>query len=317
MSFHHHHPSLRCPSLGVVWLLVIIGCLTGTFLPAAFAYEVRYAKTGYQVTSGMDYAIRYELKKLIAGHERAFGRPAPTDFKITYYIYPSYSSYKAHALKDGQKVTPELLGYTQSNSMVENSTGKILSADVEVVTWRQAQPAVLTATVLHESAHAVTRSFLLQVPLWMNEGSADWFGQPAWANGTQQQLDRAQRWQTLNAMLDAKKLPSLRPYLITENYDDWSKMFGGDIGMGYVVGYSIFDFFMASPNAQQLLTQLIGSEAIEFSKQPEAAFTAAIDKTWPGGINAFERSWHIWIKRKAAAELLTMQQKLKQQAKEP
>ena len=58
-------------------------------------------------------------------------------------------------------------------------------------------------------------------------------------------------------------------------------------------------------------------EAIEFSEKPEAAFTAAIDKSWPGGLDAFERSWHAWIKRKAAAELLAMQQKLKLPPKDP
>ncbi|HEY1170261.1 MAG TPA: hypothetical protein VGH19_02720 [Verrucomicrobiae bacterium] len=276
------------------------------------AYELEYAQTGYQVTSGMDYAINYELKKLIASHEKAFGRPAPPSFKITYKVFPTYEMYRAYSAKNGKNVVPQLLGYTQSQSSYNPDTGIIAKADVEVVTWRQAQPAVLTSTILHESAHAVMHAFLLQVPLWMNEGSADWFGQPAWANGTHQQLDRARRWQTLGMMLEEHRLPPLRPYLISKSYDDWSKMFAGNIGMGYVVGYSIFDFFMSHPNAQQMLTQLLRSEAVEKAENSEIAFAQAIDKSWPGGLTGFEKSWHQWIRRKSDAERLAMQSKMKQ-----
>lgn len=288
------------------FLMVLVGA------PSLFAYELEYAKTGYQVTSGMDYAINYELKKLIASHEKAFGRPAPSSFKITYNVFPTYETYRAYSAKNGKTVVPQLLGYTQSQSSYNPETGIIVKADVEVVTWRQAQPAVLTSTILHESAHAVMHAFLLQVPLWMNEGSADWFGQPAWANGTYQQLDRARRWQTLVRMLEEQRLPPLRPYLVSQSYDDWSKMFAGNIGMGYVVGYSIFDFFMSHPNAQQMLTQLLRSEAVEKAENSEIAFAQAIDKSWPGGLAGFEKNWHQWIRRKSEAERLAMQSKMKQ-----
>ncbi len=293
---------------GSYCLLVL---LFGLLSPSLFAYELEYANTGYQVTSGMDYAINYELKKLIASHEKAFGRRAPATFKITYRVFPNYEQYRGYSAKNGKPVTPQLLGYTQSQSSYNMQTGIIATSLVEVVTWRQAQPAVLTSTMLHESAHAVMHAFLLQVPLWMNEGSADWFGQPAWANGTQQQLDRARRWQTLHYLLEQGQLPPLRTYLITENYDEWSKMFNGNIGMGYVVGYSLFDFFMSHPNAQLFLTQLLRSEGVEKGEKPEAAFMHAVNKNWPGGLAAFEKSWHQWIVRKSETERAAMQSKMK------
>jgi len=296
---------------GFVRSLLLLTLTAFLGLSSASAYEVHYAKTGYQVTSGMDYAIHYELKKLIGRHESAFGRKVPESFQITYYVFPNYEQYRAYSAKNGKTVAPQLLGYTLSNSSYNIQTGIIATSLVQVVTWRQDAAARLLSTVLHESAHAVTHAFLLQVPLWMNEGSADWFGQPTWANGSQQQLDRSRRWQALGMMLDERRMPQLRPYLSTENYEDWEKMFGGNIGMGYVVGYSIFDFFMSHPNAQQFLTQLLRSEDVEKGEKPEAEFMMAVDKNWPGGLTAFERSWHIWIKRKAEAERLAMQSKMK------
>ncbi len=282
-------------------LALLFGLLALLPRPLA-AYEVRYEKTGYIVTSGMDYAIHYELKQLIARHEQVLKRKVPAEFTVTYRIFPTYEEYKAFSAEKGRTVSPQLLGYTASGKSFNPTTGEIISAKAEVVSWKHPQPAVLLATVLHETTHAVTQSFLLHVPLWMNEGSADWFGKPAWADGEAQKTDRARRWQTLKRLLDEQKLPPLRAYLEAESYDEWSKQFGGNIGMGYVVGYSLFDFFMSHPNAQAFLAALLKAPNVERGAKPGAVFTAQLDKLWRGGLPEFERGWHNWIRQKAAQE---------------
>ncbi len=286
--------------LGRVWCcLLLLGCL----LPARLAaVEVTYEKTGYTVTTGMDYAIRYELKQLIARHEQVLKRKAPAEFTVTYRIFPTYEEYKAYSATLGRTVSPQLLGYTASRKSYKPDTGEITAATAEVISWKHPQPAVHLATVLHETTHAVTQSFLLHVPLWMNEGSADWFGKPAWAESEAQKTDRARRWQTLKFMLDEKKLPSMRAYLEAENYDEWSRQFGGNIGMGYVVGYSLFDFFMGHPNAQAFLGTLLKTPGIERGAKPGAAFTAQLDKLWRGGLPEFERGWQNWVRYRAGQE---------------
>lgn len=266
------------------------------------AYQVTYAKTGHTVTSGMDYAIHYEIKQLIARHEQVFRRKAPTDFKITYRIYPTYEEYRDYAASQNFPVNPRVLGYTGSEKSFRPGTGEITGAQAEVVTWKHPQPAVLLATVLHETTHAVTQAFLLHVPLWMNEGSADWFGKPAWADGETQKLDRARRWQTLKRLLDEGKLPPIRPYLEVGSYEGWGKLFNGDIGMGYVVGWSLFDFFMSHPNAQNFLAALLKAPAVERGARPEQVFSAQLAALWRGGLPVFEQGWHNWIRTKAEQE---------------
>jgi len=268
------------------------------------AYEIRYEKTGYAVTSGMDYAIHYELKRLIARHEQAFRRKVPAEFKITYRIFPTYAQYRDYSAQLGRVVPPQVLGHTLSGKVVQSGTGEIVAAKAEVVLWKHPQPAVLLATVLHETTHAVTQAFLLHVPLWMNEGSAEWFGKPAWAEGQAQKLDRARRWQALNNLLAQRRLPPLRAYLEAEDYEDWARQCGGDIGLGYVVGFSLFDFFMSHPNAQAFLASLLKLPAVETSAKPGTVFTAQLNKLWPGGLPGFEKGWHNWIRRKAALDKL-------------
>src|SRR6185436_11205418 len=72
------------------WRWKLLAGLMPLWIGAEFscpAYQLIYAKTGYQVSSGMDYAINYELKQLIARHEQLFHRKVPADFRITYRIF--------------------------------------------------------------------------------------------------------------------------------------------------------------------------------------------------------------------------------------
>src|SRR5436189_106499 len=70
---------------------------------SCFAYELTYAKTGYLVTAGMDYAIHFELKQLIARHEQLFQRKVPADFKLTYRIFQTHEEFEKYR-PEGQKI---------------------------------------------------------------------------------------------------------------------------------------------------------------------------------------------------------------------
>jgi len=269
------------------------------------AYELTYAKTGYQVTAGMDYAIHYELKQLIARHEQLFQRKVPADFKLSYRIFLTREEFEKYQ-PAGEKINSKaLLGYTRfwSQSYVPHPGPEdVIQVRAEIVTWKQEQPDVLLSTVLHETTHAVSHAFLFDMPLWMKEGSADWFGRPAWANGRAQQLDRAAAWQSLKTLLDEGKLPPVRAYLETEDYGEWDRMFHGRAGVGYTVGYSLFDFFMSQPDAQTYLARLLKTPDVELGEKPGKVFAAELARTWQGGLPMFERGWHNWIRRKASTE---------------
>ena len=85
-----------------------------------------------------------------------------------------------------------------------------------------------------------------ELPFWMIEGSADWLGEaPAWmqkADGLRN--DQHARWVRLNRMRQNGDLPNLKTYLLSHEYEHWDQMFDGNIGMGYDIGWSVFDFFM-------------------------------------------------------------------------
>jgi hypothetical protein len=106
----------------------------------------------------------------------------------------------------------------------------------------------------------------------------------------------------------------LQPYLLTKEYGDWDQMFKGNIGQGYDVGWSVFDFFIkADPKGQAMrfLGGVINDPKVQRARgrngQMELEFARAIDRLWQGGINLLEKGWHTWISMRAVESRKALQ----------
>ena len=101
-------------------------------------------------------------------------------------------------------------------------------------------------------------------------------------------------------------------------YEEGDDLVGDNIGMGYDIGWSVFDFFMKThPQAMKFLGAVVNDRAVLSARgrgngRLEAAFEQAINRNWQGGTALLEKGWHSWIKIKAAEaekELLKARQK--------
>lgn len=253
----------------------------------------------YVMSKDMVYTINYGLHNLVRSHERVFHRKVDQRFRVRIRIFGKYADYERYSqVRYRKKVTKNLLGFFSA-------------ATKEIVTWRQ-QPHLswrLVPTILHEGCHAIMDNIIGELPFWMIEGSADWLGEaPAWlqkADGLRR--DQLERWIRMEDLLKKKKLPPLKNYLLTTSYDEWDRMFDGNIGQGYDVGWSIFDFFMrASPDgkAMKFLGAVMSDRAVTNAPRRngglEKAFVATVDRNWHGHLPMLERGWHTWIRQEAA-----------------
>jgi hypothetical protein len=106
-------------------------------------------------------------------------------------------------------------------------------------------------------------------------------------------------------MRQSGKLPDLKMYLHSSSYEEWDQMFDGNIGLGYDIGWSIFDFFMKThPQATKFLGTVVNDRVVLSARgrgrgRLERAFEQAIDRNWQGGTVLLEKGWHSWIKIKA------------------
>lgn len=269
-----------------------------------------FAAHDYELTPAMIYTVNFGLANLVRSHQTVFQRNVDRDFRVRFRIFGKYEDYEEYSLKKYRKeISPNLLGFFSP-------------ATKEIVTWRQ-KPAMswrLVPTLLHEGCHAIMDDMFGELPFWMIEGSADWLGEaPAWmqkADGLRN--DQHARWVRLNRMRQNGDLPNLKTYLLSHEYEHWDQMFDGNIGMGYDIGWSVFDFFMKThPQAMKFLGAVVNDRAVLSARgrgngRLEAAFEQAINRNWQGGTALLEKGWHSWIKIKAAEaekELLKARQK--------
>ena len=254
-----------------------------------------FAVHDFQLTPAMIYTVNYGLAGLIKSHQQVFKRQVDRNFRVRFRIFGKFEDYAEYSrVRYRKKVSKNLLGFFSP------STNEIVSWKQEPhLTWR------LVPTLLHEGCHTIMDEMFGVLPFWMVEGSADWLGEaPAWlqkADGLRR--DQHVRWIRLDDMRKRGELPDLRVYLLTKNYGQWEKMFDGNIGTGYDIGWSIFDFFMTThPQSTVFLGKMVNDPAVlrgRHNGQMEAAFAQAIDRNWQGGIKLLEKGWHTWIKRKS------------------
>jgi hypothetical protein len=280
--------------------------------------HAQFAVHGFKLQPEMVNTVNFGINNLIKAHETVFSpRKVDRNFRMRYRIFGRFEDYQSYSrMRHKKEVTKSILGYYSPSVR-------------EIVTWKQ-QPHLawrLLPTLLHEGCHAIMDEMYGQLPFWMIEGSADWFGEaPAWLQKNDQVLlpvgnDQHRRWIRLDELRRNGQLPRLQAYLLTKEYSDWEKMFKGNIGQGYDVGWSIFDFFIkADPKGQAMkfLGGVINDRTVQQARgrngQMEAAFVIAIDRHWQGGVRLLEKGWHTWISMRATESRKALQkQRVKQQ----
>jgi len=265
---------------------------------------VEFAAHDFELTPAMIHATNYGLANMVKAHMQVFGDRVSPGFRVRIRIFGNFEDYVAYSkVRYRKTVTKSLLGFFSGGSK-------------EIVTWRQERRLKwrLVPTLLHEGCHAIMHDMFGELPFWMVEGSADWLGEaPAWlqkADGLRR--DQLQRWINLDNMRRQGKLPALEDYLLTTDYGQWKKMFNGNIGRGYDVGWSIFDFFIVSSRRakQNWPIQIMASAVQEAKRRPgasdEVIFLRTLQARWPkltsrnlNGVKSFEFGWHNWIRLEA------------------
>lgn len=273
----------------------------GLLAPALLGQEVRFEGTGMPLPTNLVWTLRAELNRLVASHQALFRRPPAARFRITYHITRTEAEYAERVQASG-KSPRGMPGFTRTQQRWQlEPTRRLVAAESVVETWRDGRTNDLMAVLLHESAHAVTAGFVGATPLWFTEGSAELLGTPATSRYKLRRQDEAQRWRLLADLLEQGRMPPMRTFLEAGDYAAWDRIFHGQRALAYTASYSLFFFFSAQPAMFAYLTAWLDSRAVEDRVDLNRAFADYLDAQWPGGLPAFEKTWHAWIKAKAGA----------------
>lgn len=157
-----------------------------------------------------------------------------------------------------------------------------------VVRWMGADASMAVAR--HEITHLALGNWLGNVPLWLNEGLAEFVERlhfrQSYATAAPPLLEMAEVARRLNA----GGLPPLRDFLAMGR-EDWNRL-GDDAAYGYA--WSLAHFLMERPERRRLIGGYLGAIAQNRCRDFDAM--ATLEAAYPGGLAALEADWSRWLR---------------------
>lgn len=292
--------------LGV--LLLMPGSMRGAPAPAKVASAlptlsewdfkgsglVQFAPHGFALTPTTDSAVNHSVRQLLERHQSVFGFQTRAGFRVRMRLFGSYSDY-----------TNATFSLFWTNDLDRralagrpfNVAGYYVPMAKEIVTWRQQMPGFLGTTLLHEAGHAIMDAHYDNIPMWLLEGSAEFFAYALHPPGELQQRMLRLRWMRLGEWQQAKSLPSLTE-LLNASPMGFRVI---DPEKAYATSWSLFQLLVASDVNRRVVVQLLNERQGATRRTPPEECSTQIERLYPGGLTKLDAAWRAWIVRGASA----------------
>lgn len=161
----------------------------------------------------------------------------------------------------------------------------------EAATWQHADHADTLAIVRHEAMHVIASGLLGGVPIWLNEGLAEYF-EALEMNGTQARVPMQVDWLALARKAIASGYPGdLRAYFdLAAN--DWYALAYQPVH--YALGWSLVFFLLDSDAGQNALISYLGELADHYCAPVDQI--SWFEHSYPGGITALMTDYQRWLR---------------------
>lgn len=253
----------------------------------------RFAAHGFAMTAQTEAAINESVRKLLERHQAVFKFNRRPDFHLRMRVFGSHEDYTNATFRYYWTNAADLRALEGRPFKV---AGFYTSATREIVTWRQQMPGFLGTTLLHEAGHAIMDAHYDRVPLWMLEGSAEYFAFALHPPSELHQQMLRQRWSKLKEWLRDGAFLSLETLLKADSAGFKSL----EPEKAYVMSWSVFQFLMSSDANQRLMLSILREWQKTEDEAPDSV--RQIERLHPGGIKAFEASWHRWLNLVSATQ---------------
>jgi len=247
----------------------------------------QFAVHGFALSPLTEKAIGDSVQKLLDRHRAVFGFQTRPDFRLRIRVFGRFADYTNATLTcywtnaEMQRVMAGQLSQV---------AGYYSSATREIVTWRQHLPGALGTTLLHEAGHAIMDAHYDDIPLWMLEGSAEYFAFALNPPGELHQRVLRHRWTQLNLWLKEKTLVPLETLLRAHS----AAFHQLEPEKAYAMSWSLFQLLMSADAKRGAMLSLL-SERQEPSR-PKRDSVEQMARLYPGGLPRLETEWHAWIR---------------------
>ncbi len=145
------------------------------------------------------------------------------------------------------------------------------------------------AVIRHEATHVILASLYGRVPVWFNEGLAEYFEQLA-ISGQGKTVKFLSHYHKIVAeQMFAHTLPGLQTYFSIEP----ERFYGEAIERNYAIAWSLVFFILSEPEDRAVFSAMID----HLVKHPceDVDMIKLLNRYYAGGFNNFESKWHNWL----------------------
>ena len=284
---NQHRIPLWMLSLSLLFSCVTPGSGAEDFQQTEFrgAGLCRFATHGFKLNPGTEKAINDSIYKLLERHRAVFGFAPRADFHVRLRIFGKYEDYTNATFRVYWTNAADQRALRGRPFTV---AGFYTSGTKEMVTWQQNVPGFLGITLLHEASHAIMDAHFEDVPLWILEGSADYFAFALHGPSEMNQRHLRQRWAQLNAWIRDDELLPLKTLLNADSHEFKAL----EPERAYTMSWSLFQLVMSSDANRRMLNTLLQER--QRSEAPLDSSTQ-MDRLYPGGLEKFEATWRRWV----------------------
>jgi hypothetical protein len=272
----------------IVWLLFSI---VGT----AGAADLKSYRSGICIfnlyecalTPPVERAIVFGVSRIFDTYKKSFGFDYQDNYKVKITIFVDKDKFIEYQKKQGKESFAEIAYYS-------------VRFREAVVYWKKYSKKTkdaksMVSVVFHEVNHMLLMTVVPDVPLWINEGLAEYFaGLNVFGQNRRVYLDEwHQRWLKLWAK---EGFPVTLGEYLGLNDNQWHELNKKieKCSAGYTIGYSLVYFMMSRGSTEKVLKELLW----EFKRQGENADSIKIiNEFYPGGLEKLEKNWRDWIPR--------------------
>lgn len=177
------------------------------------------------------------------------------------------------------------MSYQEDLSPVVSEVGFYSPVHNEAVVNGDRDKNEVIATIYHEANHSILTQKAPELPLWFNEGLAEYFERiiPEGESVTVGHQDA--RYFKLKQDLKSRKIPALKSYLAS--WDSAWKRGGMAQDDARSVAWSLVHYLMSTQEGQDTVIRILR----EKNKDPSVSSVEIIDKYYPGGLDKLETNW--------------------------
>lgn len=240
-------------------------------------FSINIRTVDYAMPADLKNRLGVAVRRIFTIYERRLEMEYRREQDFEIVIYGNEATFRSYQ----RKVAPRL----------ENPIGFYNAANNRISAMAVPSERALLGLITHECSHAVSASNGRYVPIWLNEGLAEYFSRMQ-LYGLTAEIPVSRHWLGLLRRRGYQhRAPDLADH-VNALPPAWQQANGPD-NHSYALSWSLVYFLMGSDRGRELIHVLL--KRAEASSRPLLDSAAMIQRQWPGGLTAFTREWQTWL----------------------